>query len=147
MVAAGPGPRCRDQPTLTRGSSRRSVFSQATAAARRFSLASSTAVARVARMAFTCEAVAGRGLGWFVNWLVGILFTLARVPETTGHMGTLDQPGGLAPDLCKPSGPETQPKPEDWEAVTALTGKWADASEKCRLECQQRRKPAWPVRH
>ena len=60
MVAAGPGPRRRDQPTLTRGSSRRSVFSQATAAARRFSLASSTAVARAARMAFTCCSSAAR---------------------------------------------------------------------------------------
>jgi hypothetical protein len=28
-------------------------------------------------MAFTCEAVAGRGLGWFVNWATGSL--LARL--------------------------------------------------------------------
>jgi hypothetical protein len=33
----------------------------------------------MARIAFTYEAVAGRGLGWLVNWLAGMRFTLAPV--------------------------------------------------------------------
>ena len=31
----------------------------------------------MARMALTCEAVAGRGLGWLVNWAAGMRVTVA----------------------------------------------------------------------